>query len=74
MDYKWQHVVACCNPKREARVFFAELGGLLPLALPQAAHAGLALKNPLGWSGGFVEYTVADAFKARPNPRWPMTC
>lgn len=60
-------MLACCNPKGEARVF-AELGGLLPLALPQAAHAGLALKNPLGWSGGFVEYTVADAFKARPCP------
>ena len=33
------------------------------MTAPQAAHAGLALKNPFG-SGGFVEYTVADTFKA----------
>ena len=38
------------------------LGGLLsPVVAPQVAHAGLELKT-FG-SGGFVEYTVADAFK-----------
>lgn len=50
-------VFLASSPRREL-----VLGGLLSSAVaPEAAHAGLALKSFT--SGGFVEYSVADAFK-----------
>lgn len=53
----WHSLAFLASSPRRSLV----LGGLVSSVAPEAAHAGLALKSFT--SGGFVEYSVANAFK-----------